>query len=305
MTISFIIPFFNEAKTITELVGQITEELAINNREGEIILVNDGSTDNQLINIQNQIAKIQNKYQKYPIKLINHNRRFGKGRALQTGIEHSAGEVIIFMDGDLQDDPKDLEKFIKKIEAGFDFVNGARVERQDSGLIKLYSKIAGWFLKTFLHSPFTDINCGYKAFKRQILDNFTLYGNNFRFLPLAAFYNGYHVTEVPVVNHPRRFGKSKFGESKLLVGIFDMLTAYFIYKFAESPLHFFGPVGGGMFLVGFLITLILSFERLFFGVMLYRRPLLFLGILLIIVGIQIVMTGIIGELLVYLKKRKV
>ena len=207
------------------------------------------------------------------------------------------------MDGDLQDDPKDLPKLLKKIDEGYDLVNGIRVNRQENFIVKTYSKIASWFLKTFLHSPFTDINCGYKAFKREVLQNFIFYGNNFRFFPLATYLNGYRVTEIPVVNNQRKYGKTKFGKSKIFVGILDTLTAYFLFKFAEKPLHFFGTIGSIIFLIGFLISLYLTVERLFFGVLLVTRPLLWLGVLLIIIGIQVVMTGIIGELIVFLNKK--
>ena len=142
------------------------------------------------------------------------------------------------MDGDLQDDPKDLPKLLKKIDEGYDLVNGIRVNRQENFIVKTYSKIASWFLKTFLHSPFTDINCGYKAFKREVLQNFIFYGNNFRFFPLATYLNGYRVTEIPVVNNQRKYGKTKFGKSKIFVGILDTLTAYFLFKFAEKKLTF-------------------------------------------------------------------
>ena len=158
-------------------------------------------------------------------------------------------------------------------------------------------------MKTFLHSPFTDINCCFKAFKRKVIQDFVFYGNNFRFFPLATYLNGYKVTEISVVNNQRKFGKTKFGKSKIFVGILDTLTAYFLFKFSEKPLHFFGIFGGAFFVIGFAISFYLAIERIFFNVLLYRRPVLQLGILLIIVGIQIVMTGIIGELIVYLNKK--
>lgn len=285
--ISIIIPFYNEKESLPILIDQLISQLDRLKKEYEIVLIDDGSDD--------AFAS--------KLKVISHRKRFGKGQALKTGIENSSGDIIVFMDADLQDDPKDILKFLKKINEGYDFVNGIRVNRQENLAVKIYSKIASWFLKTFLHSPFTDINCGFKVFKKEIISDFILYGNNFRFLPLAAFYNGYQVTEIPVNNRARRFGQSKFGTNKLFIGILDTLTAYFLYKFAEKPLHFFGLIGGILFSVGFLISFYLAIERLFFNVLLYRRPILQLGILLIIVGIQVIMTGIIGELVVYLSKK--
>lgn len=292
--ISIIIPFYNEKENIPILIGEIDKEMYKIGKEFEIILVDDGSEDNFQFPISNFHKNI---------KLIKHKKRAGKGQALKTGLDKSIGEVIIFMDGDLQDEPRDLDKFLKKIDEGYDFVNGIRIGRQESLLIKTYSKLAAYFLKKFLNSPYTDINCGYKAFKRNVIKDFSFYGNNFRFFPLGVFYNGYMVTEIEVRNNKRMFGKSKFGPQKLLFGIFDTLTAYFLYKFAERPLHFFGLWGMISFIAGLIILAYLTVERIFFQVMLYRRPILFLGMLLIIIGIQIVMTGIIGELIVYLNKK--
>lgn len=292
--ISIIIPFYNEAESLPVLINQLIDTLEKIDEKWEIILVDDGSKE--ISNIEYQISNI---------KTFHHRKRLGKGTALKTGIENSKGDTIVFMDGDLQDDPKDLPKLLKKIEEGDDFVNGIRTNRQENSLVKIYSRIASWFLRTFLHSPFSDINCGFKAFKREIIQDFVFYGNNFRFFPLAVFYNGYKVTEINVRNNKRKFGQSKFGPGKLLIGIFDTLTAYFLYKFSERPLHFFGMIGGFLFFIGFLISFYLTIERLFFGVLLYQRPLLQLGILLIIVGIQVVMTGIIGELIVFLNKKTI
>lgn len=293
--ISIIIPFHNEVESLSILVGQLNNQLNNLKKEFEIILINDGSTDNP----QSVIQNLNN------VKLFTHKKRLGKGQGLKTGIENSQGEVIVFMDGDLQDDPDDLPKLIKKINEGYDFVNGIREKRNDSMVVKFYSRIVAWFLKTFLNSPYTDINCGYKAFKKDVVKNFAFYGNNFRFFPLAVFYNGFKVTEINVKNNQRKFGKSKFGPGKLFTGLLDTLTAYFLFKFSEKPLHFFGMIGGALFSIGFLISIYLTIERLFFGVLLYQRPLLQLGILLIIVGIQVIMTGIIGELIVFLNKKTI
>lgn len=296
--ISVIIPFYNERKNLEILIPTLFESLNDLKKEFEVILVDDGSDDG---GVRDLLKDIKN------LKIVYHKKRLGKGQALKDGLLEARGEVIVFMDADLQDDPKEIKKFLKKIDEGYDFVNGKRIKRKDNFLVKLYSSLANFFLKKLLRSPYTDINCGFKAFKKEVLEDFVFYGNNFRFFPLAVFYNGYRVTEVEVFNHPRRYGQSKFGWLKILGGLWDTFTAYFLYKFSEKPLHFFGLVGGLFFFIGLIILLTLFIERMFFGMLLYRRPILFLGILLLIIGIQILMTGILGELIVYtnIKKRKV
>ena len=296
--ISIIIPFYNEKENLPTLIKHLIKVCDENLFEYEIVLVDDGSRDKSVLSIKYLVSSIKN------IKLISHKKRMGKGEALNTGIKNAKGDVLVFMDADLQDDPEDMPKFLKKIDEGYDFVNGVRMGRKDNVIIKMYSVLAKYFLRIFLNSPYRDINCGYKAFRREVLSDFIFYGNNFRFFPLAVFYNGYKVAEIQVKNNPRQFGKSKFGSGKLLTGIFDTLTAFFLYKFAERPLHFFGIIGGILFLIGFLISFLLAIERIFFGVLLYQRPILWLGLSLIIVGIQILMTGIIGELIVFLDKKK-
>lgn len=300
--ISVIIPFYNEEQNLPILVDELKKNLQ--GLDYEVIFVNDGSIDNGLNILLNKTKIDKNSRSgKFVNIIISHRRRLGKGKALLTGFKASKGDIIVFMDADLQDDPRDLPRFLEKINKGYDFINGARTERKDNFLIRIYSTMASFFLKLFLHSPYTDINCGFKAFKRDVLSNFVFYGNNFRFFPLAVYYQGFKVTEIPVVNHPRKYGQSKFGQTKLFVGMIDTLTAYFLYRFSEKPLHFFGTIGGAFFSLGFIIALILTVERLFFGVLLYRRPALLLAILLIVVGVQIIMTGIVGELIVYLSKK--
>lgn len=296
--ISIIIPFYNEEKSIKELCNQITEVMEKQQSKYEIIFVNDGSTDKS----GQIVAEITNNNNR--VTSFTHKTRKGKGEALATGIQNSKGEILMFMDADLQDDPSDIPHFIKTVNSGFDFVNGVRVHRKDNFLIRSYSKMAKLFLTLFLKSPFSDINCGFKAMKREVFDDIILYGNNFRFLPLAASYKGFKVTEIEVHNNARKFGVSKFGKSKLFTGFLDTLTAYFLYCFSEKPLHFFGMYGGLLLVGGAIILTILSIERIFFSILLYRRPLLFAGLLLVIVGVQIIATGFIGELIVYFDKKK-
>lgn len=296
--LSIIIPVYNESENLPILLKELTMVLTKNTYETEIILVNDGSTDKTMSNVKSQISYVKN------IQLLSHRKRFGKGEALSTGLKHAKGNIIVFMDGDLQDDPADIPHLLHEIREGYDLVNGIMTKRKDNVVIKMYSSLANLFMKTFLHSPFTDINCGFKAFKKEVLEEIVLYGNNFRFLPLAVFYKGYKVTEIPVHNRPRIHGVSKYGIGKLFFGIIDTLTTYFLYRFAEKPLHFFGLWGSVFFTAGFLLSFYLAVERIFFGMLLYRRPILQFGILLIIVGLQVIMTGIIGELIVYLHKKK-
>jgi len=303
--ISIIIPFYNEKENVPLLVEEIENVREKIKEDLEVILVDDGSSDNFQLSLRQSSGQaiINDQEKNNNLKLIKHRKRFGKGKALQTGLDQAKGEIIAFMDADLQDDPQDLLKFIEKIKSGYDLVNGVRSSRKDSIIVKLYSKIANWFLKTALHSQYSDINCGYKVFRKEVLKEIVFYANNFRFFPLAVYYQGYKVTEVSINNRERKFGVSKFGAGKLLTGIFDTLAAYFIFRFSESPIQFFGPIGGLIFGSGFLISLFLVFERIFYNMLLYRRPMFQIGILLIIVGIQIIMTGMIGELIVFTNKK--
>ncbi|MGB9707356.1 MAG: glycosyltransferase family 2 protein [Microgenomates group bacterium] len=303
--ISVVIPFYNEKENLPILIDKLTSQLEKIGEKYEIILIDDGSDDEyQISNPAFRERRGNIKNQKEKIKIFIHRKRRGKGEALKTGVTNASGDLIVFMDADLQDDPEDLPKFIKKINQGYDFVNGVRVNRQENFLVKLYSKIAGWFLKTFLHSPFSDINCGFKVFKKEVLQDFVFYGNNFRFFPLYVFYQGFKVGEVEVKNNPRRFGKSKFGKGKIFVGLLDLITALFLFKFSEKPLHFFGILGGLISFIGLLILGYLGYERIFHNVLLYRRPILWFGILMVIVGLQILATGIIGELIVYFENKR-
>ncbi len=291
--ISIIIPFNNEKKNLAPLQKKLHEVCGKLKANYELIFINDGSNDGSEVELSSD---------RYT-KIITNRKQYGKGRALSAGYQASSGDILVFMDADLQDDPNDIPRFLEKIKQGYDLVNGIRVGRKDSFLIKTYSYCARLFLQKFLRSPFSDINCGFKSFRREILNDFIFYGNNFRFFPLAIYYQGYKVTEIPVQNHERKYGHSKFGPSKIFIGVFDTLTALFIFRFSEKPLQFFGPVGAILLLIGSIITVTLAVERMFFGMLLYRRVLLLYGILFIIVGLQVIMTGILAELFVYLHKK--
>lgn len=292
--ISVIIPFYNEKENLPELIKRLTAVLSGMKEKYELLMIDDGSTDEYEKEFPKKSSEIH---------LVKHRKRMGKGRALEAGFEKSKGDVIVFMDADLQDDPDDLPKFLRKLNDGYQFVNGWRKHRIDPVSKTLPSSIFNYFLlKKMLKSRYHDINCGFKAMKREVLEEFTFYGDNYRFLPILVDRRGFRITEVVVNHHPRLHGVSKYGFFRIFFGFFDTVTTYFIYTFAEKPLHFFGPIGGIFFMLGSIITLELTIERLFFGVELYKRPLLLAGIFLIIVGLQVIMTGIIGELIVYWHK---
>lgn len=296
--ISVIIPFYNEEGSLPLLLEQLQKVVKELPYDYELIFVNDGSTDSGSVNIEN--AQNDNK----KIHLFTHRKQFGKGKALATGFLHSKGDIIIFIDADLQNDPKDLPKFIEKIALGYEFVNGYRKIRNDGFDKTLPSKIYNTLVNSLFSLPIHDINCGFKAMKREVLDSIQLYGDNYRILPILAKYEGFRITEIEVLHHARRYGSSKYGAARLLFGLFDMLTYFFLLRFLEKPLHFFGVIGSFFLMLGSIILGYLAIERIFFQEMLYRRPILFLGMLLVVVGVQIITTGFIGELIVYLHKKK-
>lgn len=299
--VSIVIPFYNEEENLLILLDEICANLG--DTDFELIFVDDGSIDNSKNKIENARSRIKD--QKGKIVIISHGRRLGKGKALASGLRTSSGDVIIFMDADLQDDPADITKFLDKIDAGFDVVNGWRRDRRDAADKTLPSKIANTLLwRWFLNSELHDVNCGFKAFRRAVLEEIVLYGDNYRFIPLVAEKKGYRVGEVVVHHRLRKHGVSKYTFTRLFSGFIDTLTTYFIFRFSEKPLHFFGLIGGAFFGIGSVLSLYFIIQRLFFGELLYRRPAFLLSLVFVIVGLQIIMTGILAELVVYLDKKK-
>jgi glycosyltransferase involved in cell wall biosynthesis len=296
--ISIITSFYNEKENLPILHDELTKALSELGEEYELFFNDDGSDDGSS-EVADELAKKDAHFRVY-----HQRKRFGKGEGLSTGVRLSKGDVLVFMDADLQDDPQDIKKLIGKLHEGYELVNGVRVGRKHNSIIKTYSRWGNAFLQKLAQSPFTDINCGFKAFKRYVLDDVVFYGNNFRFIPLAAYSQGYKVTEVPVNNRARVHGKAKFGITKPFIGFIDTLTAYFLFRFSERPLHFFGSIGTIPLAIGLFIVVLLAFDKILFGAKLSGRPLLQFGILLTIMGLQIVMTGIIGELIVYMHKKR-
>src|SRR3989338_258751 len=294
--ISIIIPFLNEEGNLAKLYKEIAHVLK--NITYELVLIDDGSSDQSYQEITHATRSAKN------VIILRNKRRLGKGYALAKGIRVAHGDVIVFMDADLQDNPADLPAFIRKIEEGYDLVNGWRAVRHDGADKTWPSKIANTLLwQGLLRTSLHDMNCGFKAFQRHVLDEFTFYGDNYRFIPYMAEQLGFKVTEVKVQHRSRHSGKSKYGALRMFYGVIDTLTQFFIMRYSQKPFHFFGALGAVIFTCGALIATYLTYEWYVYGEDLQRRPLLLFAMLLIIIGVQFFLTGITSELNVYLSHK--
>lgn len=296
--ISFIIPAKDEEKSILPLYNEIVAELTKLHKSYEIIFIDDGSTDSTF----NEINKI-NKIDKN-VKIIKHRGNFGKSTALQNGFDTSQGKIIITMDADLQDDPKEIQSFIQKIEEGYDLVSGWKKKRNDPISKIIPSRVINFAIRILTGVKIHDINCGFKAYKKDVVKNLNLYGDLYRFIPILADKKGYKITEI-IVNHRNRLhGKSKYGWRRFISGFLDLLTIFFLSRYLKRPGHFFGFFGILCFSIGFMIGLYITYLRITTGGIAFRYPLLFLGILLIILGVQFIMTGLLAEMIIFFQKKE-
>lgn len=291
MLISVIIPVFNEEKNIPLLYKALKKILS--NQNHEMIFVDDGSTDNSF-----QILGIINKRDK-KVKVIKLRKNFGKASALQAGFKLSKGDIILTMDSDLQDDPGEIPRFINKIKEGYDFVNGWKVNKhiEHSFISALFSKLFNKLTRISTGIKIHDFNCPYKAYKREAAKSIDLYGDMHRYIPLLINLKGFKMTEIKVKNFPRRHGKTKYSSSRIFKGFFDLITINYLMKFKKKPLHLFGSIGTFLFVVGFIICSYLTSKKFILHVAIGREPLLLLGVLLIILGMQFFSLGLIGETL--------
>ena len=291
MKISVVIPIYNEEENLTLLYDELTEVMKSLDRDYEILFVDDGSKDSSLAILQS-IQKADSK-----VVVVQFRRNFGQTAAMSAGFDFSSGEVIITMDGDLQNDPHDIPRFIEKIEEGFDVVTGWRHERKDKFLSRrlpsiIANKIISWTTGVALH----DYGCTLKAFRKEVIKNIRLYGEMHRFIPAIASGMGISFTEIKVNHRARQFGTSKYGISRTIRVVLDLITVKFLLSYATRPIQIFGLLGVISGTAGFLIALIMTIQRQFFDVPLSDRPLLLLAIVLIFMGIQVVSIGLIGEL---------
>ncbi|MFO7896558.1 MAG: glycosyltransferase [Candidatus Cloacimonadales bacterium] len=299
MKLSIVIPVLNEAESLQTLYAEIMENLP--QTDYEIIFVDDGSSD-ESFSIMQKLAVADSS-----VKVIRFRKNFGKAAGLQTGFENCEGDIIITMDADLQDDPREIPNFIAKIEAGYDLVTGWKQDRKDPLNKTLPSKFANSVMSKSFQLKLHDYNCGFKAFRRELIQEIDVYGEMHRYIPALAQAKGFRICEIPVHHRKRSYGKSKYGAERFFRSFLDLLSVKLVTAYTHSPLYLFGRIGFGFSLAGFIIGIYLTIMKYGYDQPLSNRPLLFLAILLIMVGIQIFSIGLLAELIVnqtrYLNKK--
>ena len=290
MKLSFVIPAYNEAESLEILSNEIKQN--VGSHQYEIIFIDDGSTDDSFAIMQKLSEHDKN------IKVISFRKNFGKAAGLQAGFDVATGDVVFSMDADLQDDPSEIPNFLNKLEEGYDLVTGWKKKRKDPLGKTLPSKLANNVMSKSFKLKLHDYNCGFKAYRKEVIEEIDIYGEMHRYVPALAFSKGFKVAEIPVHHRKRTFGKSKYGFERFFRSFLDLLSVKLVTAYTHSPLYFFGRVGVGFSLVGFFIGIYLATLKYFFHQPLSNRPLLFLSILLIMVGIQIFSVGLLAELIV-------
>ncbi|MBN2829591.1 MAG: glycosyltransferase family 2 protein [Candidatus Cloacimonetes bacterium] len=290
MLISFIIPVLDEQDSLIQLHDEIVQNVAPNSYE--IIFIDDGSTDGSL-EVMRTLSKRDT-----AVKIVSFRRNFGKAAALQTGFDLAKGQVVFTMDADLQDNPIDIPKFLKQLEDGYDLVSGWKKKRHDPLNKRIPSRffnaITSMYFKVRLH----DFNCGYKAYRQEVIKEVDLYGELHRYIPVLANAKGYRIGEIEVQHRERKHGKSKYGFERYLRGFLDLLSVRMVTIFRSSPLYLFGSWGAFFVTAGGVLSLYLTIMKVFYNMPLSNRPLLFLGVLLILVGMQFFSIGLVSELIV-------
>ncbi len=294
MDVTILVPLYNEEESLRELYKAVQAGMSPLDRSWEILFVNDGSTDSSMEILEQLHGEYEN------VGVIAFGRNLGKSAAMSVGFKEASGQIVITMDADLQDDPAEIPQMLKRLDDGFDLVSGWKRERKDPLSKRLPSKVFNWTTGLVSGVHLHDMNCGLKAYRREVVKTIKVYGELHRYTPVLAHFAGFSVTEVPVRHHPRRFGHSKFGAERFLKGFFDLLTVLFLRRYIMRPLHLFGTLGAALFAGGFGIGVYLTVVKIAGGAI-GRRPLLTFGILLMVLGVQIVSFGLLGEMLANLR----
>jgi glycosyltransferase involved in cell wall biosynthesis len=292
LSLSVVIPLYNEIANIDRLVSEVGAALDRSGREAEVLLIDDGSTDGST-DVLRTVPERDPRF-----RVIVFRRNFGQTAAMSAGFDHARGHVIVAMDGDLQNDPVDFELLLTKIEdEGFDIVSGWRKRRRDALLTrKVPSWIANWLIGRITGVRLHDYGCSLKAYRAEVLRNVRLYGEMHRFIPALASWGGARITEVVVHHRARAAGTSKYGIGRTIRVLLDLITVKFLLAFSTRPLQVFGIWGLGLFLLGAAVSCTLAVQRLFFHQPLADRPLLMLGVLMIIMGVQLISMGLLAEI---------
>jgi glycosyltransferase involved in cell wall biosynthesis len=298
LDISVLVPVLDEAATVEELAARVTAVLTGLGASFEVVFVDDGSRDGTAERVRAAHARDPR------VKLLRLRRNFGKAAALSAGLEHSRGRIIITMDGDLQDDPGEIPRLLGVLEAGgLDLVSGWKRERRDPAGKRIPSRLFNWVTRRLAGVDLHDFNCGFKVYRREVLDQIAVYGELHRYIPVLASRRGFAVGEAPVTHHPRRHGASKYGWDRFYKGLLDLITVLFITRYTRRPLHLFGAIGLVFLAAGFGIDLYLAILWMG-GASLSNRPLLLLGVLLMLLGIQVLTTGLLGEMITFKNFRR-
>jgi len=303
MNLSIVIPLLNEQNSLEELTNSISTVVKSLRLEFEIILIDDGSTDNSWKTISKICSNNQN------VKGIRFLKNFGKSQALSAGFKACKGDVVVTMDADLQDDPNEIPELYKKInEEKLDLISGWKKVRYDSIIFKNFpSKIFNWAARITSGIKLNDFNCGIKAYKKEVIKQIKLTGGMHRYIPVLAKNAGYNrISEKIVIHHPRKHGKTKYGIDRFIKGFLDLITLWFIHKFGKRPMHFFGLIGTIMLLVGFIFSAYLGIDKLFLqtsGRLITERPEFYIALATMIMGSQFFLAGFIGEII--LRNRKI
>nr|QNO41764.1 undecaprenyl-phosphate 4-deoxy-4-formamido-L-arabinose transferase [Methanosarcinales archaeon ANME-2c ERB4]QNO42741.1 undecaprenyl-phosphate 4-deoxy-4-formamido-L-arabinose transferase [Methanosarcinales archaeon ANME-2c ERB4] len=290
--ISIVIPIYNEEANLKELHTKLIGIIPSITENYEIIFVDDASTDDSF-GILKEINKEDKK-----VKVIKFRRNFGQSAAISAGFDHSKGDVIITMDGDLQNDPEDIPKLLEKLEKeDYDVVCGWRFDRADSVLKKAFSRMANRLRRRFTAEDIHDSGCTLRVYKKECLYDLELYGEMHRYIPALLLWKGYKIGEAKVRHHKRMYGKTKYTWKRVVKGFLDLTVVIFWQKFSARPIHIFGGLGLVLSIVGGIVGLYLVISRLFFGVSLTDRPLFMVAIFMVVIGSQFVVSGVLADIM--------
>ena len=291
-SISVIIPVLDEQESLTELYRQVSQSVQNLSNKYEIVFVDDGSTDGSVELVEKLAGQDEH------VHLIQFFRNYGKAAALSEGFKYATGDIVITMAADLQDDPEEFEALIKKLDEGFDLVTGWKKVRHDPLSKRIPSKLANLVTRVMTGVNVHDMNCGLKVYRKSVVKTLDIYGGRHRYIPALAGQHKFKITELVVKHRPRQFGITKYGGSRLFHGFFDLVTILFLSRYTQQPLHLFGLIGFLSLTIGFLIDLYVIILKYGFGESFQKHMAgLLSGVLLIVVGVQFVSLGLLGELI--------